>query len=1068
MSYIVEQDIEDAAIEILVEDLGYTYLYGPDIAPNGKNPLREKWDDVVLIQRLVEAIDSNPKNKHLPQDAKDDALKKVLRHSSPKLVENNEIFHKYLVEGIDVEYREGSRIKGDKVYLLDTVNPYKNDFLVVNQFTIIEDKHERRPDLILFVNGLPLIVVELKNPADKNATIINAYDQIQTYKKEISSLFNFNEGIIVADGTHAKAGTLSSTYEWFMPWRIIDGINREPNSKPQLEVLLKGMCNKEVLIDLITNFTGFMKTKKDTIKIIAGYHQYFGAKNAIEKTVESVNQTDKDKKKAGVLWHTQGSGKSLTMVFYAGKIAKDLRLKNPTLLFLTDRNDLDQNLFDTFSDYNNLLRETPKKIKTQSELKQSLKVDSGGVFFTTIQKFLDQENKSEFELLSKRDNIIVIADEAHRTQYGFKGKIKKNVLRFGLAKYIRDALPNASFLGFTGTPIDLADKSTRAVFGEYIKPIYDMQAALEDNRVVKIYYDSKLVRISKNDEVFENLDDDVDEITEFEESNKRDSLKSRWARIEALLGTEPRIKTIAKTFVRHFENRQSVMDGKAMIVCASRRICVDLHDELKKLKPEWYNKDDDKGVMKVVMTGSAKDKDWQEHIRDKKRRKELGDYFKESSSDFKIAIVRDMWLTGFDVPSLNTIYIDKEIKKHNLMQAIARVNRVYKDKQGGLVVDFYGIAEELKKAITIYSENGGAGLPTYDLSVAVNLMNEKFNIIEDMLHGYDYKRFFNVSAKEKMRVLPEIMEHILNLENGKKRFIENVTALKKAYSLASSTTEAKEIRDQVAFFEAIANNYKKTDTTSGTGIYTSETAIKQLVSKAVSSKGVIDIYKELNFDKPEISILSDKFLTEMQQAEHKNLAFEALKKLLNDEIRVRFKANKIQNKKFSEKLDEAIKKYQNRSIDSAQVILELIEIAKEIKESHKRGESLGLSEDEISFYDALSNNESASKILGDDLLKQIARELTNTIRNNTTIDWKFRDAVRSKLKVMVKRLLKKYGYPPDKTLIATELVLEQAEILSDRWVEDNFYSPSYKTAEMLNTSIMGVAEDKAKYNKKEK
>lgn len=1065
MSYIVEQDVENAAIEILIKDLNYSYLYGPDIAPNGKTPLRNSWDEVVLIEKLKEAIDTNSKNRHLPQEAKEEALKKVLRHSSPNTITNNEIFHKYLVEGIEVEYRHQGRIKGDKAYLIDLEDSNKNDFLVVNQFTIIEDKHERRPDLVLFVNGLPLIVIELKNPADKNATILSAYEQIQTYKRQIPSLFNFNEGIIVADGTMAKAGTLSSSYEWFMPWKTIDGVKRESKSKNQLEVLLKGMCRKEILLDLIINFVGYMKTKKDTIKIIAGYHQYHATNKAIESSVNAVSSKDKEKKKVGVVWHTQGSGKSLTMVFYAGKLAKDLRLKNPTIVVLTDRNDLDQQLFDTFSDYQNILRESPKKIKSQADLKETLKVDSGGIFFTTIQKFMDK-NSSDFEKLSDRDNIIVVADEAHRTQYGFKGKIRNNILKFGLAKYLRDALPNASYLGFTGTPIDLADKSTRAVFGNYID-IYDMQAALEDNRVVKIFYDSKLVKIGKNDINFEHLDDDVDEITEFEERNKRESLKSRWARIEALLGTEDRIKTIAKTFVRHFELRQSVMDGKAMIVCASRRICIDLHDEIKKLKPEWYNSEDEKGVMKVIMTGSAKDNhEWQEHIRDKKRRKELGDTFKDANSEFKIAIVRDMWLTGFDVPSLNTIYIDKEIKEHNLMQAIARVNRVYKNKQGGLVVDFYGIAEELKKAITIYSENGGAGKPTYDLQVAINLMIEKFNIVDDMLHEFDYKKFFKVGSKGKMRIIPELMEYILTLDDGKKRFIRNVMALKKSYSLASSTAEAKRIRDEVALFEAIANAYKKTETGSGGNVYTTESAIKQLVSKAVSSYGVIDIYKELSFDKPEISILSDRFLTDIEHSEHKNLAFEALKKLLNDEIKVRFEANKVQSKKFSEKLEEAIRKYQNKSIDSAQVILELIDIAKEVKEAQRRGEALGLSDDEVAFYDALANNESAYEILGDDVLKQIAKELSNTIRKHASIDWKFRDAVRAKLKVMVKRLLKKYGYPPDKALIATELVLEQAEVFSDRWVDDNFYKPYTSANGILNESaILEVAEDKEEYKK---
>ncbi|MEM3126489.1 MAG: type I restriction endonuclease subunit R, partial [Candidatus Woesearchaeota archaeon] len=846
--------------------------------------------------------------------------------------------------------------------------------------------------------------------------------------EEIPSLFTFNEFVIIADGTECKIGTVTSPWEWFLPWKTIDGKKREPNNKPQLEVVLKGMCNKEVIIDMIHNFVGFRKSKKETIKIIAGYHQYHATNKAINSTLKAVGGS----RKIGVVWHTQGSGKSLTMAFYVGKITRDARLKNPSIVVLTDRNDLDDQLFNTFSDHSQIFREQPKKIESQPELKQALKVSSGGIFFTTIQKFLDK-TESKFELLSTRDNVIVVADEAHRTQYGLQAKIKNEKLRYGFAKYLRDALPNASFLGFTGTPIDFADKSTRAIFGNYID-IYDMHAALEDKRVVPIYYESKLVKLGKNEDVFKELDEDVEEITEYEEQGNKEYLKSKWSKVEALVGTESRIDTIAKTIVKHFELRQSVMEGKAIIVCMSRRICIELHDAIRKIRPEWYHKDDDKGVMKVIMTGSAADgKAWQEHIRTKKKRREMGELFKVPDSDFKIAIVRDMWLTGFDVPSLNTIYVDKPIKHHNLMQAIARVNRVYKEKQGGLVVDFLGIADELKKAITIYTQSGGEGEPSYDISLAIKKMQEQHEVVKAMLHGYDYQKFFRASAQDRMRIIPELMEFILSKEKGKERFVKNTSSLIRALSLSAATEEAQAIREDAALFQAIANALKKTDTDETRRTTLTDTAIKQLVSKAITSEGVIDIYRELGIQKPEISILSDRFLDEFSTMKYKNLAFEALKKLLNDEIRVRFKDNKVKSKKFSEMLAEAIRKYQNRSIDSAQVIAELIELAKEVREAQKRGEELGLTDEEVAFYDALADNESAKEILGEDLLKTMARELTDLIKKNTGIDWKLRDSVRARLKVMVKKLLKKYGYPPDKQAIATDLVLEQAELLSDKW-----------------------------------
>lgn len=1028
MSFIVEQDIENAGLEIL-HDLGYDIVYGPDIAPDGSNPLRSGWDEVVLRDRFESSLEKL--NPSLPRQAIEEAARKVLRTSSHKVITNNERFHKYLAEGVEIEIRDKGRIKGEHVKLFDFDNPKNNDFLAVNQFTIIEDKHNRRPDIIVFINGLPLGIIELKNPASAKATVKSAFDQIQTYLDEVPSLFTYNEFVIIADGTDAKIGTITSPWEWYMPWRTIDGSKREPLSVPQLEIALKGMCKRDVIIDLVRNFIGFEKSKKATNKIIAGYHQYHAANKAIDKTHNAVGKS----RKVGVVWHTQGSGKSLTMAFYVGKITRDSELKNPSIVVLTDRNDLDDQLFNTFSDYGQIFREEPKKIESQADLKELLKVSSGGIFFATIQKFLDKD-ASEFELLSSRDNIIVVADEAHRTQYGLKGKItKKNKLRYGFAKYLRDALPKASFLGFTGTPIDFADKSTRAIFGNYID-IYDMHAAREDKRVVPIYYESKLVKLGKNEEIFKELDQDIDDITEFEEQRSREYLKSKWSTIEALAGTEKRIDTIAKNIVRHFELRQSVMDGKAIIVCMSRRICVDLHDAIIKIRPDWYHDDDDKGKIKVIMTGSAADgKEWQKHIRTKRKRREMGELFKDSESDFKVAIVRDMWLTGFDVPSLNTMYLDKPIRHHNLMQAIARVNRVYKEKQGGLVVDFIGIADELKKAVSLYSQSGGEGRPSYDIDVAVELMMEKYEVVKNMLHGYPYEKFFKASSKEKMRIIPQMMDFILKQDKGKERFVKNTNSLIRALSLAASTKEAQDVREDAALFQAVSNAFQKTDTDGRRSMSVSDTAIKQLVSKAISSHGVIDIYRELGISKPEISILSDRFLNEFRNMPYKNLAFEALKKLLYDEIKVTFRTNKVKSRKFTELLEEAIRKYQNRSIDSAQVVKELIEIAKEVQDAQKRGENLNLTDEEIAFYDALADNESARDVLGDEMLKKMARELSELIRKNTSIDWKLRDAVRAGLRVMVRKFLKKYGYPPDKEKIATDLVLEQAELLSEHWVE---------------------------------
>ncbi|MBU1854485.1 MAG: type I restriction endonuclease subunit R, partial [Nanoarchaeota archaeon] len=781
------------------------------------------------------------------------------------------------------------------------------------------------------------------------------------------------------------------------------------------------------------------------------------ANKAIKTTINAVNKT----RKAGIIWHTQGSGKSLTLAFYAGKIQVEKALNNPTLVILTDRNDLDDQLFQTFSNIS-CLREKPRQANNKDELKTLLKRSSGGIIFTTIQKFAEDK-----EPLSTRSNIIIAADEAHRTQYGFKAKTNKETgeTKYGFAKYLRDALPNASFIGFTGTPIDFEDKSTRAVFGNYID-VYDIEQAVEDKRTVRIYYESRLAELKLNQETIKHLDKDFEEITEDEEDKQK--LKTEWTQLEKIVGSETRIKQIAKDIVTHFEKRLDILEGKAMIVCMSRRICVDLHNEIKKLKPQWYHKEDDKGFMKVIMTGSASDgPDWQEHIRDKRRRKEIGETFKDSESGFKLAIVRDMWLTGFDVPSLHTLYVDKPMKGHGLMQAIARVNRVYKDKQGGLIVDYLGIALELKKALSNYTQAGGSGKPAFDQSDAIAIMIEKYEIVAQMFHKYNYKKFFTAKPLEKMQIIPESMEHILSISDGKKRYLREVTALTKAFSLSVPSKESEKLRDEVGFFQAIkASILKNTETTTSKKTHADmDSAIKQIVSKAVFSGGVIDVFEVAGIEKPEISILSDKFLEDVQGMKHKNLAFEALKKLLADQIRTRFKQNKIKNRKFSEMLEEVIRRYQNRSIDSAQVIQELIEIAKQVREDKQRGEELGLSPEEEAFYDALADNESAIKTLGDIILKQIAVELTDLVRKNTSIDWTMRTAVQAKLKVMIKRLLRKYGYPPDQEKIATDLILEQAKLFAEDWAEETVEEDSKNQYINENKFTMAVAEKKKEFKK---
>lgn len=1026
--FITEDNIERTTLDIF-KDLEYKIISGPDISPDGVNPERRDYSEIVLIERLKRAIDKI--NPNIPNEVKEDAIKKILRTDSPKLVLDNRSFHKMLTEGLDVEYRKDGRIVGDKIWLFDFDNPENNEFLAINQFTIIENETNRRPDIILFINGLPVVVIELKNPVDEGATIHSAYNQLQTYKDQIKSLFRFNEVLVISDGLEARAGTITSPENRFMKWKTIDG--KESKGKVELEVLIRGMFEKNRLLDIIRHFIVF-EDDKEIQKKMAAYHQY----HAVNKAVESTIIAAKGNKKGGVVWHTQGSGKSLIMAFYTGKIV--LKMDNPTIVVLTDRNDLDDQLFGTFSKCHELLRQKPTQAESRNRLKELLKVSSGGIVFTTIQKFFPDETGEKYPMLSNRDNIIIIADEAHRSQYGFKAKITtkedKALMKYGYAKYVRDALPNASFIGFTGTPIEKTDRSTPAVFGKYVD-VYDIKRAVEDGATVNIFFESRLAKLELKPEERPKIDSEFDSVTELEEEGEREKLKSKWAKMEKVVGAPKRIRRIAKDIVDHFEKKLGVLDGKGMIVSMSRRICVDLYNEIIKIRPEWHSSDDDKGVIKVVMSGSASDpKEWQPHIRNKDKRRAIGDRFKDPKDPLKLVIVRDMWLTGFDAPVLHTMYIDKPMQGHGLMQTIARVNRVYKDKEGGLIVDYIGIGVDLKKALNVYTQSGGKGSPALDQSEIVAVMLDSYEIVSSMFHGFDYKKFFKMNPKERLNLIPQALEHILKQKDGKERYIKETTKLVKTFALAVPDEEAMKIKEEVGFFQAIKSALTKTQTTTGKEKEELDSAIKQILSKSIISDRIIDIFSAAGLNKPNISILDDSFLIEVKDLPQKNLAFEMLKKVLNDEIRIMKKKNLIRSNSFMQMIEKAIKKYTNRSIETAQIIEELIEIAKKMKEEEKRGNKLKMNEDEIAFYDALYVNDSAVKVLGNETLRAIARELVDTVRNNTTIDWSIRESTRAKLRIMVKKVLKRYGYPPDKQKMATEAVLGQAKLLSNNIVEN--------------------------------
>jgi len=1049
---LTESMVEDAALEWFGE-LGYAVGHGPHLAPGEPAAERQSFGEVVLVGRLREAI--RRLNPAIPEEAREEALRKVLRVGTPSLTQTNRAFHRMLRDGVPVEYpRPDGSIAGDHVRLVDFGEVRANDWLAVNQFTVIEGQHNRRPDIVVFVNGLPLGLIELKNAADEDATIWSAYAQLQTYKAEIASLLHYNAALVVSDGLQARMGSVTANQEWFKVWRTIDGEGDAPKTALELEVLVRGVFERQRFLDLLHHFIVFEEDPDSGAlhKIIAGYHQFHAVNAAVEETVRASGMTETGSvlreeagtywsgrqrggkpgdRRAGVVWHTQGSGKSFSMLFFAARVVRHPAMQNPTLVVLTDRNDLDDQLFGQFQRCADILGQTPVQASGREHLRELLNRASGGVVFTTIHKFMPEKGEAMPEL-SARQNIVVIADEAHRSQYGFGGKVneKTGEMSYGFASNLRDALPNASFIGFTGTPIEKTDANTRAVFGDYIS-IYDIQRAVADKATVPIYYESRISKLSLNAAELPKIDAEFEEITEGEELTKKEKLKTKWAALEALVGDPKRIALVAADLVTHFEKRVEAMDGKAMIVCMSRRICVDLYNALIKLRPEWEAE-----TLKVVMTGSAEDgPEWQKHIGNKKQRRDLANQFKDAKNPFKIVIVRDMWLTGFDAPCLHTMYADKPMQGHGLMQAIARVNRVFRDKPGGLVVDYLGLADQLKKALITYTESGGQGNPTFDTAQAIAVMLEKHGIACDMMHGFNWDKWTTGKPAERLALIPAGQEHILEQADGKKRWVQVVTELSRAFALCAASDEATEIRDDVSFFQALQAALNKQSSTNRKTPEQIDAAIRQLVSKAITTEGqVIDVFTAAGLPKPDISILSDQFLAEVRGLKHKNVAAELLEKLLKDELKVRSKRNLVQSQVFSEKLKKTLNAYHNRAISTMQVIEELIKLAKDLDAATKRGEDMGLTDDEIAFYDALASNDSAVQAMGDDKLKLIAAELITQVKKSVTIDWTLRESARARIKVMVKRILNKHGYPPDLQEEAVKTVLAQAELLCADWV----------------------------------
>lgn len=1068
MAFLSEAAVEQALLEQL-RGLGYSIEREEDIGPDadvskGKRPERESHDEVVLKKRFEDAVARL--NPGLPLEARQDAVRRMMQSELPSLLEENRRLHKLMTEGVDVEYyADDGTLTAGKIALIDFEHPEQNDWLAVSQFVVINGQNNRRPDVVVFVNGLPLGVIELKAPGSAGAHLLGAFNQLQTYKKQIPALFNLNALLVTSDGIAARVGSLSADLERFMPWRTTDGTDIAPKGAPELSTLIEGVFEQRRLLDLLRHFTVFGETGSGLAKIIAGYHQFHAVRHAVASTIRasgpvqgvaedpadyglpSVKTQSQGDKRAGVIWHTQGSGKSLLMAFYAGQLVKHPAMANPTLVVLTDRNDLDDQLFSTFSMCRDLIRQTPVQAESREDLQKVLSRASGGVIFTTLQKFGEIA-----EPLTTRRNVVVIADEAHRSQYGFKAKVdaKTGEFSYGFAKYMRDALPNASFIGFTGTPIEADDVNTPAVFGNYID-VYDISRAVEDGATVPIYYESRLARIELDEDEKPKIDAEVNELTEDDPEVEQERFKKKWSTVEALVGSDKRLALVAKDMVTHFEDRVAALDGKAMVVCMSRRICVKLYDEIVKLRPDWHSADDGAGAVKIVMTGAASDPvAWQQHIGgssgQRARRDLLAKRARDPKDPLKLVIVRDMWLTGFDAPCMHTMYVDKPMQGHGLMQAIARVNRVFRDKPAGLIVDYIGIAQNLKSALQQYSKNDQENTGVDEVQ-AVAVMMEKYEVVRDMYHGFDYASAMTGTPQERLAMMAGAIEWILDLQqklaakektkegkkNAHRRYQDAVLALSKAFALASASDEAREIREEVGFFQAIRAALVKSSTGSGVAQQERELAIQQIVSRAVVSTEIVDILAAAGIKSPDISILSDEFLAEVQQMEKKNLALEALRKLINDGIRSRSKANVVQTKAFSERLEDAVARYHANAITTAEVLQELIQLAKDIRAARQRGEEQGLSEDEIAFYDALAENESAIQMMGDDKLKLIAHELLVSLRENVSVDWAHRDSARARMRVLVKRILRKYGYPPDLQDTAVQTVLQQAEALSSGW-----------------------------------
>ena len=1042
MSTFAESDVEQAALDWL-EGLGWHVAHGPDVAPESAGAERADYGRVVLEQRLRDALARL--NPDLPAEALDDAFRKLTQPEGVMPEVRNRAFHRMVVDGVTVEHRaDDGAIRGAQARVMDFDVPANNDWFAVNQLTVVENKHERRPDVVLFVNGLPFVVIELKNPADEDATVRTAWQQLHTYKAELPALFAMNAVLMVSDGVEARIGTLTAGWEWFKPWRTISGEGLADPHMPELQVMLEGVCTPGRFLSLLRDFIVFEDDGSgNLVKKMAAYHQFHAVQVALNETLRAAQLPegfddergryetgrrsggDPGDRRVGVVWHTQGSGKSLTMAFYAGRIIREPAMENPTVVVLTDRNDLDDQLFTTFARCRELLRQPPVQATSRADLRARLAVESGGVVFTTIQKFLPEEKGDRYPALSDRRNVVVIADEAHRSQYDFID---------GYARHMRDALPRASFIGFTGTPIERKDANTRAVFGDYIS-IYDVRRAVEDQATVPIYYESRLAKLGLNDGERPNIDADFEEATEGEESARKERLKTRWAQLEAVVGAETRLALVARDLVEHFDGRLEALDGKAMVVCMSRRICIDLYRELVRLRPDWHHEDDDKGALKIVMTGTASDPpDWQPHVRTKPGREAMANRFRNPADPLRVVLVRDMWLTGFDAPSLHTMYVDKPMRGHGLMQAIARVNRVFKDKPGGLVVDYLGLAHELKRALATYTESGGTGQTVVDQAEAVTVMQEKYEICRGLFHGFDWSKWLTGTPAERLGLLPAAQEHVLAQENGKDRCVQSVRELSQAFALAVPHEDAVRVRDDVAFFQTVRSVLAKRTPADARPQEELNHAVRQIISRAVASEGVTDIFAAAGLEKPDISILSDDFLLEVRGLPHRNLAVELLQKLLKGELVVRRRKNVVQARSFADMLEQTLRRYQNRAVEAAQVIEELIQLARDLREANARGVQLGLSEDEIAFYDALETNDSAVNVLGDQVLRTIARELVETVRRNVTIDWTLRETVRARLRVLVKRVLRKYGYPPDKQEKATRTVLEQAEVLSAGWV----------------------------------